>query len=205
MMAVIFNLCSPRFWMFTSEQWRNILFLWNLNARAGDEPTITDFTSRKLQAGSFNHCTSDPPDSFECLIVRCSILHPEYTDKKHCHNDVLMLAALAQHWMNGSSLLCLPRIQQTRSIDSMLAQCWATVCDAVPTLSQQSINISCLLGSRRSVKAAHLPGRLLFIRSITGWTIARRGHPCSTYLTTLSWPPEMPCPWIRARMPSVAT
>ena len=37
--------------------------------------------------------------------------------------------------------------QQTRYIDSMLVQCWATVFDAVPTLNQHSINVSRLLDS----------------------------------------------------------
>ena len=36
--------------------------------------------------------------------------------------------------------------QQTRYIDSMLAQCWATVCEAITTLSQHIINVLCLLG-----------------------------------------------------------
>ena len=36
--------------------------------------------------------------------------------------------------------------QQTRNIDPMLFQCWPTVCDAVPTLKQPWVNVSCLLG-----------------------------------------------------------
>ena len=36
--------------------------------------------------------------------------------------------------------------QQTRYIDFMLVQCWATVFVAVPTLNQNRINVSCLLG-----------------------------------------------------------
>ena len=39
----------PQCWIFTSEWRRNIiLFLWNLHARAGFEPTISDFPSRQL-------------------------------------------------------------------------------------------------------------------------------------------------------------
>ena len=45
---------SPQYWIFTSELGRNILFLWNLNARAGDEPAIFDFPSRQLLPGSKN-------------------------------------------------------------------------------------------------------------------------------------------------------
>ena len=36
--------------------------------------------------------------------------------------------------------------QQTRYIDFMLVQCWATVFDAVPTLNHHRINVSILLG-----------------------------------------------------------
>ena len=46
---------SPQCWRFTSEQGRNILFIWNLNTRADFEPAISD------QAGSFNYCTRAPP------------------------------------------------------------------------------------------------------------------------------------------------
>ena len=38
----------PHNWIFESERGRNILFLWNLNARAGFEPAISDFPSRQL-------------------------------------------------------------------------------------------------------------------------------------------------------------
>ena len=36
----------PQYSIFTVEQGGNILFLWNLNARAGDESAISDFPSR---------------------------------------------------------------------------------------------------------------------------------------------------------------
>ena len=36
----------PQYSIFTIEQGGNILFLWNLNARAGDESAISDFPSR---------------------------------------------------------------------------------------------------------------------------------------------------------------
>ena len=35
--------------------------------------------------------------------------------------------------------------QQTRDIDPMLGQCWASVVDAVPTLPQHWVNVLCLL------------------------------------------------------------
>ena len=47
---------SPQYWIITSERERNILFLWNLKARVGFEPAISDF----LQAGRFNHCIRTP-------------------------------------------------------------------------------------------------------------------------------------------------
>ena len=37
--------------------------------------------------------------------------------------------------------------QQTRDIEPLLVQCWSTVYDAGPTLNQQWLNVSCLLGS----------------------------------------------------------
>ena len=36
--------------------------------------------------------------------------------------------------------------QQTRAVEPMWIQCWATVCDAVPTLSSHWFNVTCLLG-----------------------------------------------------------
>ena len=45
---------SPHYWIFTNEQGRNILFLWNLNARGSDPRSPTP------QAGSSNHCTRAP-------------------------------------------------------------------------------------------------------------------------------------------------
>ena len=36
--------------------------------------------------------------------------------------------------------------QQTRDVLPMLAQCWASVVDGGPTLSQHWVNFSCLLG-----------------------------------------------------------
>ena len=38
---------SPQYWYFTSERGMNILLLWNLKARVGLEPTISDFPSRQ--------------------------------------------------------------------------------------------------------------------------------------------------------------
>ena len=37
-------------------------------------------------------------------------------------------------------------VQQTRYIEPLLVQCWSTVYDAGPTLNQQWLNVSCLLG-----------------------------------------------------------
>ena len=39
---------GTQYWIFASEQGRNILFLWNLNDRAGFKPAIADFPSRQL-------------------------------------------------------------------------------------------------------------------------------------------------------------
>ena len=35
---------------------------------------------------------------------------------------------------------------QTKNINSLLDQCWASVCDAGPALTQQWVNLSCLQG-----------------------------------------------------------
>ena len=37
--------------------------------------------------------------------------------------------------------------RQTREIDPVLVQCWASVCDAGPTLNQLRVNVPCLLGT----------------------------------------------------------
>ena len=36
--------------------------------------------------------------------------------------------------------------QQTRDIEPLLVQCWASVVDGGPALNQQWLNVSCLLG-----------------------------------------------------------
>ena len=46
--------------------------------------------------------------------------------------------------------------QQTREIETLLVQCWASVVDGGPTLSQQCLNVSCLLGSRSLFIACRL-------------------------------------------------
>ena len=46
---------TPQYYIFTSEQERNMLFVSNLNAKAGLEPAISDFLSRQLY-----HCTRAP-------------------------------------------------------------------------------------------------------------------------------------------------
>ena len=49
----------PQYSIFTIEQGGNILFLWNLNARAGDESAISDFPSRH----------QDPPPRPSVLLL----------------------------------------------------------------------------------------------------------------------------------------
>ena len=41
----------------------------------------------------------------------------------------------------------------SRCIDSILAQCWASVCDAVPTLRQHRINASCQLADTDAIRS----------------------------------------------------
>ena len=47
--------------------------------------------------------------------------------------------------------------QQTRDIDLMLDQCWATVYDAGPTLVQHWVDVSCLPGMGMDVPAHTCP------------------------------------------------
>ena len=64
---------------------------------------------------------------------------------KCCFNAGPTSAMLGQNFVYTRDTRTHP--QQTRYIDSMLVQCWATVFDAVPPLNQQRINVSCLLDS----------------------------------------------------------
>ena len=61
---------SPQYWIFMSEQGRNILFIWTLNVRAGFEPAISNFSSRHLQT------LHQPPvpsgGEIEVITIRCS-------------------------------------------------------------------------------------------------------------------------------------
>ena len=41
--------------------------------------------------------------------------------------------------------------QKTRDIEQMLPECWANVCDVGPTLQQNLVNVSCLLGDGTDV------------------------------------------------------
>ena len=63
-----------------SEQGRNII--WNLNARAGDEPAISNFPSRQL-----NHCTRAPA-LLNIIFMQKTDLH-EYS--KYIINQVVTL------------------------------------------------------------------------------------------------------------------
>ena len=44
-----------------------------------------------------------------------------------------------------------PLSQQTRDVNPVLAECWASVADAVPTFNQHRVDVSCLQGSQRYV------------------------------------------------------
>ena len=72
--------CS-QYSIFTIEQGGNILFLWNLNARAGDESAISDFLSR--------HKDPPPPALRHCCYIYTNTL-PVY----------LILVRAAQHFSN---------------------------------------------------------------------------------------------------------
>ena len=57
----------PQYSIFTNEQRGNILFLRNLNARAGDESEISDFPSR-------HHDTPTPPFSIVITYIQTHYL-----------------------------------------------------------------------------------------------------------------------------------
>ena len=44
------------------------------------------------------------------------------------------------------TMVTLERSRKTRDIEPLLVQCWASVVDGEPTLNQQWLNVSCLLG-----------------------------------------------------------
>ena len=61
----------------------------------------------------------------------------------------------------------------TRGVDSALAQCWASVVDDGPTLSQRRINISCLVLC--SVIMGFIAGRLItFVQVRSGQSVQVR-------------------------------
>ena len=52
---------SPQYWIIMSERGRNILFLWNLKARVGLKPALSDFPSRQaLYQGGISKTPSTP-------------------------------------------------------------------------------------------------------------------------------------------------
>ena len=63
------------------------------------------------------------------------------------HNSATKLEYVASQFFRFITYLSpvLPP-QQTRHIEPLLVQCWSTVYDACPTLSQQWLNVSCSLG-----------------------------------------------------------
>ena len=52
--------------------------------------------------------------------------------------------------------------QQTRDIEPLLFQCWSTVYDAGPTLNQQWLNASCLLGVDSGGGGGQYPGDRIY-------------------------------------------
>ena len=48
----------PQYWIITSERRINILFLWNLEARVGFKPAISDFQIR--QGPAYRYADSTP-------------------------------------------------------------------------------------------------------------------------------------------------
>ena len=60
-----------------------------------------------------------------------------------CHNFTLSTARLQ---LGALVKPPKPSDQQTRDIEPLLVHCWASVVDGEPTMNQQWLNVSCLLG-----------------------------------------------------------
>ena len=56
---------SPQYYFFMSERGRNMLFLWNLKARVGFEPAISDFPSRQVALTT----AAEPPFGTVTIII----------------------------------------------------------------------------------------------------------------------------------------
>ena len=57
-------------------------------------------------------------------------------------------------------LAFLPLSQQTRHIETILVDCWASAADSGPTLNQHCFNVSCLLGSHLNFHPLEIVSRL---------------------------------------------
>ena len=76
---------------------------------------------------------------FTCYVI---ILHIILFDIK-CYIIILpMLLFVIKCFNHNNTVYTLS--QQARDVEPMLVQCWATVCDAGPTLNQHWFNASCL-------------------------------------------------------------
>ena len=61
----------------------------DLNARAGDEPTITDFPS------SFNNCAWDPPFDFQDVIsISCILVYYNIIEHGICYKRAVFAIKL---------------------------------------------------------------------------------------------------------------
>ena len=102
---------TPQYYIFTSEQERNMSFVSNLNAKARLEPAISDFLSRQLY-----HCTRAPALA---SLSNTAIFSPclctlFYKGKNMCGiNVVSLLRCLLQNWST------LRRIDYTSKLGSV--------------------------------------------------------------------------------------
>ena len=81
-----------------------------------------------------------------CLPLICILQSFQTTGTTAAHR-LITCTWLAQGYLFGRCLLfSLNQSQQTRVIDPMCEQCWASVADAEPTLFTHWVNHSCLLG-----------------------------------------------------------
>ena len=66
------------------------------------------------------------------------------------HHQIKGLLHMSSRIQQNSTSHCESPTLQTRDIEPLLVQCWSNVVDGGPTLNQQWLNVSCLLGKQVS-------------------------------------------------------
>ena len=128
---------SPQYWIFTSKRERNILFLWNLEARVGFENSLFYLNlyfrlqhTRRRRFSCWRNCLFYR--MWLLLLLQLSPLLPPPPQ--------MVVAPLLSLDGEDHNVLI---VQQVRNIDSMLVKCWASVEDDGPTFNQLWVDVFC--------------------------------------------------------------